>query len=100
MQLASHAQLSGLQLLVTKSCMLPQANFEVFTAVVSLLGKHAFDDRGVLLDRSAMLGLLTKESTDVKPSGPHFNLNIHFVAGQVGAWPSGMGLPSSDRWYG
>ncbi|MGC6442296.1 MAG: hypothetical protein ACON4H_06500 [Rubripirellula sp.] len=100
MQLASHAQLSGLQRLVTTKCMLPQANYEVFTAVVALLGKHAFDDRGVLLDRSAMLGLLTKESADVKPSGPHFNLNIHFVAGQVGAWSGVPGLPSSDRWYG
>ena len=100
MQLCVHAQLSGLQPIVTHKCMLPQANRDVFTAAISLLGKHAFDDRGILLDRSAMLGLLTKESSDVKPSGPHFNLNIQFIAGPIMGSPGSQSTPPSDRWYG
>lgn len=99
MQLSSHSLFAKMQRLVSRSCALPQANYDVLNSSTSLISVGLFDERGVIPSQRGLLGMISKVGADLSPSGPHFDWNQHL--GQIQFTPlhhHAAKLTLAERW--
>ena len=99
LQWTSHSCFSNLKRILGSDCMLPQANQEVLSAAVSVIGKKGFDVRGVMTSDQTITDFSSSSSVDIKPPAPHFGWNYSSMVPWGVQADAGQNLSSTDRWY-
>ena len=76
MQLSAQASCTALRKLLSTNCSLPQSNREVLNSAMNLIGRKAFDRRGLLRSDYVWSGILSMTNEDEKPSSLNFDFNF------------------------